>query len=71
VHVASRLEQLTKEYRCHLVVSEQVARLAGLDTAAYDRHELVLRNRREPLVVRVIPDAESLPRSPDMAARPV
>jgi len=70
VHVASRLEQLTKEYRCHLVVSEQVARLAGLDTAAYERHELVLRNRREPLAIRVIPDAESLPRSPDMTARP-
>jgi adenylate cyclase len=54
VHVASRLEALTKDYDCELVVSEAVARRAGLPTAGFPRHELTLRNRAEPLAVLVV-----------------
>jgi adenylate cyclase len=57
VHVAARLEQLTKEYDCQLVISEQVARRAGLDASRHPRHLLTLRNRQEPLTVHVIDDA--------------
>ena len=54
VHVAARLEQLTKQYECELVISEDVARRAGLDASGYPRHELTLRNRTAPLDVRII-----------------
>jgi len=60
VHVASRLEALTKDYDAELVVSEDVARRAGLRVDALPRHELRLRNRAEPLTVCVIADARSL-----------
>jgi adenylate cyclase len=56
VHVASRLEQLTKDFDAALVISEVVARRAGLDVSYWERRELTLRNRREALVVRVLTD---------------
>ncbi len=57
VHVAARLEALTKEYNCQLVISEQVAVRAGIDASDYPRHELTVRNRTEPLVICVIDEA--------------
>jgi adenylate cyclase len=60
VHVAARLEELTKTYRSELVISEAVASRAGVDVAAYPRDELTLRNRSEPLAVRVVADARQL-----------
>jgi len=60
VHVASRLEALTKDYDCELVVSEAIARRAGVSTAGLPRHELTLRNRAEPLVVLVVQSAAAL-----------
>jgi adenylate cyclase len=59
VHVAARLEQLTKEYACDLVISEDLARRAGFDASAYPRHELTLRNRSAPLALHVIADARA------------
>ena len=61
VHVASRLEALTKEYHCDLVVSEQVMTRAGVDGRAYPRHELTVRNREAPLRIVVVDDARRLP----------
>jgi len=60
VHVASRLEALTKDYDCELIVSEAVARRAGVATEGLPRHELTLRNRAEPLAVLVVRNAVSL-----------
>jgi adenylate cyclase len=60
VHVAARLEALTKEYDCELVISEAVARRADVATSTLPRHELTLRNRREPLAVFVVAEAERL-----------
>jgi adenylate cyclase len=60
VHVASRLEALTKEYLCDLVVSEQVMARAGLAAAGYPRHELTVRNREAPLRIVVVAEARSL-----------
>jgi adenylate cyclase len=54
VHVASRLQELTKQYGGPLVISQQVALRAGLDPSAYPRHELAVRNRREPLIILVV-----------------
>lgn len=60
VHVASRLEELTKEYDCQLVISEQVATRAGLDVSPFPRRELQLRGRGELLAVRLIDDVQRL-----------
>jgi adenylate cyclase len=60
VHVASRLQDLTKEYDCELIVSRAVVERAGLDAGALPRHELSVRNRAEPVVVHVVADARGL-----------
>jgi adenylate cyclase len=60
VNTAARLEQLTKEYDCALVISDAVAARAGEDLSGYPRHILTLRNRAEVLSIRVITDVASL-----------
>lgn len=60
VHVASRLQELTKDYRCQMVISESVAERAGVDVTACPRHELTVRNRQEPIVIRTIDDIDML-----------
>jgi adenylate cyclase len=60
VNTASRLEQLTKEYDCELVVSERVLERAGVDAATYLSAELALRNREAQLKVIVVKDARAL-----------
>jgi adenylate cyclase len=60
VNTASRLETLTKEYGCQLILSETVARHAGLDTAGRERHDIEIRGRREPLAIYAIADAHGL-----------
>jgi len=54
VNLASRLEQLTKEYDCELVISEDAARRAGLDASDLPRHELTVRNRGGRLVIYTV-----------------
>jgi adenylate cyclase len=63
VHVASRLEQLTKEYDCELVITEEVARRAAIDPGAWPRHELTVRNRGGTLAVYTIARVAMLPPS--------
>jgi adenylate cyclase len=58
--VAARLKELTKEYRCQLVISQEVADRAGVDAGAWRREEIVLRGRDTPQAIRVIDDAERL-----------
>ena len=60
VHVAARLEALTKDYACELVLSEEVAVRAGLDVSDHARHELTVRNREAPLAIFVAPSAGRL-----------
>jgi adenylate cyclase len=60
VNVAARLEQLTKDYRCAVVMSEDVATRAGLDVGGLPRHELTVRNRAGVLAVRVVEDSAAL-----------
>ena len=60
VNAAARLEQLTKEYDCALVISDVVAVSAGVDVSGYPNHVLALRNRAEVLSIRVIADVASL-----------
>jgi adenylate cyclase len=67
VNTASRLESLTKEFACELVLSEDVATRAGVDANAYPAEETEIRGRSEKLRVRAVPLARELP---DMHAAP-
>ena len=60
VHVASRLQDLTKEYGCQLVISDLVAERARIDVSAFPRHELTVRNRRNPIVIRTVDNVHAL-----------
>jgi adenylate cyclase len=60
VNVASRLQDLTKEYSCQLIISEEVAKQAGLNALNLPRHELTVRNRREELAIYVVDDVSTL-----------
>jgi len=61
VNTASRLETLSKDFACELVVSDDVAIRAGLDMSAFEPHEVEIRGRRQPLVVRAIAHGAKLP----------
>ena len=63
VNTASRLEALTKEHGCQLIVSEQVVEHAGADLSGFPSHQVMVRGRREPLTIRVIADARTLPQT--------
>jgi len=62
VNTASRLEGLTKEYDCELVVSEETVGHAGFDLSAFARHEIEIRGKREMLAVRTLTRASDLSR---------
>jgi adenylate cyclase len=68
VNTASRLEELTKEYGCELVVSEDVVRRAELDLSAFPRFEIEIRGRRETLAIRTVASAATLPLPADTPA---
>jgi adenylate cyclase len=61
VHVAARLQDLTKDYGCRAVVSEVVAETAGIGLSGFAHHEIRVRGREAPLTVRVVADVEELP----------
>jgi adenylate cyclase len=60
VHVASRLQDLTKQYKCQLIISEMMARQAGIEVSAYPAHEVVVRNREDPIQIRTIEEVASI-----------
>lgn len=69
VHVASRFQDLTKEYTCRLVVSEFLADTAGVDLASWPRHETKVRGRDEPVAIRAIDNVEAMVMAPLPEAR--
>jgi adenylate cyclase len=69
VNTASRLEPLTKEYTCQLVVSADVAANAGLDLSGFPRHAVAIRGRVDPLVVYAIERARDLPAAAPAGAK--
>jgi adenylate cyclase len=69
VNTASRLETLTKEYDAELVVSQAVADHASLTTDAYERHEVSLRGRDQPMTVFVLKRAADLPEALEAPAQ--
>jgi adenylate cyclase len=60
VNTASRLEELSKEYDCELVVSEETVRRAGYDLSGFPHHEIELRGKREMLAIRILGSGRDL-----------
>src|SRR3954466_332117 len=60
VNVAARLQDMTKILVCEAVVSEEVRRTAGLADDALPQHDVDIRGRAEPMVVRAAASAKSL-----------
>ena len=60
VHVASRLQELTKEYRCQLVVSEVVGTAAGVSFGGFPGHDVQVRGLSAPLAIRAVDSAALL-----------
>lgn len=60
VNVASRLEQMTKQYNSELVISKFVADKANLDTKKLNAVEVEIRGRDKPLEVISVENAATL-----------
>lgn len=56
VNVAARLEGLTKDYECGIVISAATAEQAGVDLSQYPRHDAELRGRGETISIYTLPD---------------
>jgi adenylate cyclase len=60
VNVAARLQDMTKSLACEVVISDEVRETAGLDADALPQHEVEIRGRNEPMIVRTVADARTL-----------
>ncbi len=60
VNTASRLEAMTKDFACQLVVSEDVARRSGGDFARFESRAIDVRGRSQALRVFVVPRCADL-----------
>ena len=61
VNTASRLEALTKEMQCQLIVSADVEERAKIDLTGFPNREIEVRGREEPLTIRMISESMKLP----------
>ena len=66
INVAARLESLTKDYQCDLVVSHQVLQLAAIDGGGFHRHDAPVRGREASIAVFAIDDLQELGRRLDV-----
>jgi adenylate cyclase len=60
VNVAARLQDMTKNLECEVILSEEVYKTAGLPVNLLPEQELPIRGRAVPLTVRVVADARML-----------
>lgn len=67
VNTASRLESLTKEKGCQLVVSTDVLSQAGVDLTLFPRESIAIRGLTVPREVALVPRARDLPDIPGSA----
>lgn len=61
VNVAARLQDMTKSLACEVVVSDEVRATAGVAADALPQHDVEIRGRNEPMIVRAVADARKLP----------
>src|SRR5712675_1373104 len=69
VNVAARLQDMTKDLECEVILSAEVYKTAGLPVNLLPEQELSIRGRAEPMVVRLVANARMLssPRPPIVA----
>ena len=60
VNVAARLQDMTKALSCEAVISDEVRATAGLAADALPQHEVAIRGRNEPMIVRSVTEAKLL-----------
>jgi adenylate cyclase len=61
VNVAARLQDMTKALACEVVISDEVRTTAGVSADALPEQEVAIRGRNEPMMVRTVADARTLP----------
>ncbi len=60
VNVAARLQDMTKGLACEVIFSEEVHKTAELSADALPQHDVDIRGRAEPMIVRAVASAKSL-----------
>jgi adenylate cyclase len=60
VNVAARLQDMTKQLTCEAVISDEVRITAGLAEDALPQHEVAIRGRNEPMIVRSVAETTML-----------
>jgi adenylate cyclase len=60
VNVAARLQDMTKSLSCEVIFSEEVRVTADLPANELPQHEVEIRGRAEPMIVRAVTDARTL-----------
>jgi adenylate cyclase len=60
VNVAARLQDMTKSLSCEVIFSEEVRNTAGVPPDALPQHDVDIRGRAEPMVVRAAVSAKGL-----------
>jgi adenylate cyclase len=60
VNVAARLQDMTKTLSCEVVISDEVRATAGLAADILPEHEVAIRGRNEPMIVRTVTNARTL-----------
>jgi adenylate cyclase len=60
VNVAARLQDMTKSLVCEVIFSEEVRKTAGLPPDTLPQHDVDIRGRAEPMVVRAAVSAKGL-----------
>jgi adenylate cyclase len=61
VNVAARLQDMTKALACEVVISDEVRTTAAVSADALPEQEVAIRGRNEPMIVRTVTDARTLP----------
>jgi adenylate cyclase len=60
VNVAARLQDMTKNLGCEVVLSDEVRATAGVAADVLPEQEVPIRGRAEPMLVRTVVDARTL-----------
>lgn len=61
VNTCARLESLSKEYGCVVILSRQAAEAAGVDLADHELHEAPVKGRKEPVQFYALKTLAELP----------
>jgi adenylate cyclase len=61
VNTCARLESLTKDYGCLIVISRRAAQMAGLDVEGLELQQAPVKGRAEPVEFYALKEAAALP----------